>query len=144
MIKGAIDAGLTNIRVIEADAVEVMEHGIAPDSVAQLHIFFADPWPKTRHHKRRLIQKPFVATAAARLEPGGRLLLATDWRPYADVMLEVLEAEPRLRNEAGPGAFASRPAERPATRFERRGIALGHDIADLVFRRVAVDVPAVD
>lgn len=139
VLKGAVANGLTNIRVIEADAITVLEHGIAPDTVAQLHIFFPDPWPKTRHHKRRLIQPQFVAMAVTRLESGGRLLLATDWRPYAEVMIEVLDAEPGLRNEAGPGVFASRPAQRPSTRFERRGVALGHPIADLVYCRVGTD-----
>lgn len=144
LIKGAVDRGLTNLRVIEGDAVAVLEQGIAPASVAQLHIFFADPWPKTKHHKRRLIQAPFVGTAARRLIPGGMLLLATDWRPYADAMLEVLDAEPLLRNAAGPGAISLRPAERPSTRFERRGVALGHEIADLVYRRIDVDAVSAD
>lgn len=136
LIKGAVDQGLTNLRVIEGDAVEVLAHGIAPNSVAQLHIFFADPWPKKKHHKRRLIQAPFVTTLATRLRVGGRLLLATDWQPYAEAMLEVLDAEPGFRNTAGQGQFSSRPAERPSTRFERRGVALGHDVADLVFERI--------
>ena len=142
VIKGAVDGALTNVRVIEADAVAVLDLGIAPVSVTQMHIFFADPWPKTRHHKRRLIQPPFAAMAAERLKPEARLLLATDWQPYAEAMLAVLDAEPRLRNEAGPGAYAPRPEERPRTRFERRGVALGHAIADLVYRRVGLSVPA--
>ena len=136
LIKGAVDRRLTNLRVIEADAVEVLTLGLAPSSIAQLHIFFADPWPKTRHHKRRLIQPPFVAVAASRLQPGALLFLATDWRPYAEAMLQVLDAEPLLRNVAGAGAVASRPPQRPSTRFERRGIGLGHEIVDLVYRRI--------
>jgi tRNA (guanine-N7-)-methyltransferase len=124
---------LGNLRVIRHDAVEVLEHMVAESSLAGLHLFFPDPWPKKRHHKRRLVQPVFVALAARRLAPGGYLHVATDWPEYAEQILEVLSGEPLLQNtEAG---FAERPAHRPLTRFEQRGLALGHPVRDLVFRR---------
>lgn len=125
--------GLTNLRVIRHDAVEVLEHMIGEASLAGLHLFFPDPWPKKRHHKRRLVQPAFVALAARRLAPGGYLHVATDWPEYADQMLEVLCAEPLLENSAA--GFAERPAHRPLTKFEQRGLALGHAVRDLLFRR---------
>ncbi len=130
-----IDADdLTNVRVVRHDAVEVLTQMVAPASLAALHIWFPDPWPKKRHHKRRLIQPAFVALAASRLAPGGYLHLATDWAEYAQQMLDVLGAEPTLVNSAVTG-FAPRPAWRPETRFERRGLGLGHAVFDLVFNR---------
>jgi tRNA (guanine-N7-)-methyltransferase len=126
--------GVGNVRVICEDAVQVLEHQIAPDALDEVLILFPDPWPKKRHHKRRLVQPPFAALVASRLAPGGVLRLATDWRPYAEQMLEVLTASPGLRNTSPEGAFAARPDQR-ATRFERRGERLGHDIWDLVFTR---------
>jgi len=99
-------------------------------------VFFPDPWHKKRHHKRRLIQPPFVRLLAERLAPGGYLHLATDWQPYAEQMLEVLSAEPRLRNTAE--GYAPRPAYRPLTKFEQRGLRLGHGVWDLVFERIAI------
>jgi tRNA (guanine-N7-)-methyltransferase len=105
---------------------------IAPASLAGVHIFFPDPWHKKRHHKRRLIQPAFVAALATRLAPGGRLHCATDWQPYAEQMLEVLSAEPLLANCAGTG-YAPRPDYRPLTKFESRGLQLGHGVWDLVF-----------
>jgi tRNA (guanine-N7-)-methyltransferase len=127
------EQGLTNIRIVQHDAVEVLAHMIAPASLAGIHVFFPDPWPKKRHHKRRLIQPEFVAALAGRLAPGGYLHCATDWEPYAQQMLEVLGAEPLLANTAG--GFAERPAYRPLTKFEARGIGLGHGVWDLVFGR---------
>ena len=106
---------------------------LADNSLAGFHIFFPDPWPKKRHHKRRLIQAPFVALAAKKLVAGGYVHLATDWEPYAEQMLEVLAAESSLQNTAG--AYATRPAYRPQTKFEARGLKLGHGVRDLVFRR---------
>jgi tRNA (guanine-N7-)-methyltransferase len=106
---------------------------IAPGSLAGVHLFFPDPWPKKRHWKRRLIQPPFVALLASRLAAGGVLHCATDWQPYAEQMLEVLSAEPLLANTVE--AYAPRSALRPQTKFERRGLALGHGVWDLVFRR---------
>ena len=124
---------LTNVRIVQHDAVEVLEHMLAPDSLAGAMVFFPDPWPKKRHHKRRLIQPPFVGLLASRLAAGATLHLATDWEPYAQQMLQVLSAEPRLQNTAG--GFAPRPDYRPFTKFEYRGTALGHGTWDLVFRR---------
>lgn len=125
--------GLHNLRVIQNDAVEVVRDRIAPDSLAGVHVWFPDPWPKKRHHKRRLIQPQFVATLASRIAPGGYLHCATDWEDYAARMLEVLSAEPLLVNTAD--GFAPRPAWRPPTRFEQRGLRLGHAVRDLLFAR---------
>jgi tRNA (guanine-N7-)-methyltransferase len=125
--------GLTNVRVIQHDAVEVLRERIAPDSLAGVHVYFPDPWPKKRHHKRRLIQPAFVAALAGRLAPGGYLHCATDWEPYAEQMLEVLSGEPLLRNTAD--GWAPRPAWRPLTKFEQRGLRLGHGVRDLMFVR---------
>jgi len=125
---------LGNIRIVQHDAVEVLEHMIAPDSLAGVHVFFPDPWHKKKHHKRRLIQAPFVRQLAEHLVPGGTLHCATDWQPYAEQMLEVLSAEPLLANSAE--GYAPRPDYRPLTKFEHRGLKLGHGVWDLVFRRV--------
>ncbi len=125
--------GIGNIRIIQHDAMEVMEDMIAPDSLDGVHVFFPDPWPKKRHHKRRLIQPAFVALLASRLKPGGYLHCATDWEEYAEQMLEVLGDEPTLTNTADD--YAPRPEYRPLTRFEARGLRLGHGVWDLVFRR---------
>lgn len=122
---------LTNLRVIRHDAVEVVEHMIAPQSLAGVHLFFPDPWPKARHHKRRIVQPPFIKLLASRLAPGGYLHFATDWEPYAETMLEVLSSEPLLAN--GAENFAPRPAHRPVTKFETRGLKLGHGVRDLLF-----------
>lgn len=131
-----IDAGrIGNLRVIQHDAVEVLQDMIAPGSLAGLHIFFPDPWPKKRHHKRRLVRPELVALAASRLAPGGYLHCATDWEDYAVQMLEVLSAEPLLENSAE--TYAPRPDYRPLTKFENRGLKLGHGVWDLVFRRSA-------
>jgi len=125
--------GLNNLRVIRHDAVEVLAHMIPPASLAGVHIFFPDPWHKTRHNKRRLIQAPLVAHLTSRLAPGGYLHCATDWEPYAQQMLEVLAAEPGLVNTAE--GYADKPAYRPLTKFENRGLRLGHGVWDLVFRK---------
>jgi tRNA (guanine-N7-)-methyltransferase len=124
---------LTNLRIICHDAVEVLEQ-IAPRSLDELLILFPDPWPKKRHHKRRLIQPAFVALLALRLKPGGMLRLATDWQPYAEHMLEVLDAAPGLTNAAADARFMPRPAERARTRFEARGERLGHAVWDIAYR----------
>lgn len=127
--------GLTNLRVIQHDALEVLEHMIAPGMLAGIHLFFPDPWPKKRHHKRRIVQPSFVALAAERLAPGGYLHCATDWQDYAEWMQEVLSAEPRLESiHPDP---TERPSWRPETKFERRGRALGHGVWDFVYRRRA-------
>ena len=130
---------LHNIRIVQHDAVQVLAHMIAPDSLDGIHIFFPDPWHKKRHHKRRLIQPPLVHELARRLKPGGYLHCATDWQPYAGQMLQVLGAEPLLANTAPD--FAPRPAYRPETKFERRGLRLGHGVWDVVFRRVVAAAP---
>jgi tRNA (guanine-N7-)-methyltransferase len=124
---------LSNIRIIQHDAVEVLEQMIAPESLDGVHIFFPDPWHKARHHKRRLIQPKFVALLVSRLKPGAYLHCATDWQNYAEQMLEVLGAEPALENTAD--GYAPRPDYRPVTKFERRGLRLGHGVWDLVFKR---------
>ena len=126
-------AGLGNVRIVQHDAVEVMRDMIAPDSLAGAHVFFPDPWHKKRHHKRRLLQAPFVSLLASRIAPGGYLHVATDWEDYAVQILAVLEAEPLLVNTVE--RYAPRPAYRPLTRFEQRGVRLGHEVFDLVFRR---------
>jgi tRNA (guanine-N7-)-methyltransferase len=135
LLLGAHNAALSNVRVIMHDAVEVLEHQIAPASLALVHIFFPDPWPKKRHHKRRLIQPRFAALLANALAPGGVLRLATDWEPYALHMREVLDASTQFTNRAGPEGFVTRPDERPLTRFERRGQRLGHSVWELEYRR---------
>ena len=124
---------LANQRIIQHDAVEVLRDMIVPGSLDGVHLFFPDPWPKARHHKRRLIQPPLVATLASRLKPGGYIHCATDWENYAEQMLEVLSAEPQLQNTAAD--YAPRPAYRPLTKFEQRGLRLGHGVWDLVFRK---------
>ncbi|WP_089341197.1 tRNA (guanosine(46)-N7)-methyltransferase TrmB [Burkholderia singularis] len=124
---------LANIRIVQHDAVEVLEQMIAPESLDGVHIFFPDPWHKARHHKRRLIQPPFVARLATRLKPGAYLHCATDWQNYAEQMLDVLSADPSLDNTAD--GYAPRPDYRPVTKFERRGLRLGHGVWDLVFKK---------
>ena len=124
---------LSNQRIVQHDAVEVLRDMIAPGSLSGAHIFFPDPWHKARHQKRRLIQPPLVALLASRLKPGGYLHCATDWENYAEQMLAVLSAEPLLENTAE--AYAPRPAYRPLTKFEQRGLRLGHGVWDIVFRR---------
>jgi tRNA (guanine-N7-)-methyltransferase len=131
------EQGLTNIRIVQHDAVEVLEQMIAPASLDGVHIFFPDPWHKARHHKRRLIQPKFVALLASRMKPGAYLHCATDWQNYAEQMLDVLRADPALENTADD--YAPRPDYRPVTKFERRGLRLGHGVWDLVFRRRAQD-----
>jgi tRNA (guanine-N7-)-methyltransferase len=133
LLKRIGEQGLTNIRIVAHDAVEVLARMVPPASLAGVHIFFPDPWHKLRHNKRRLVQPPLVATLATRLAPGGYLHCATDWEPYAQQMLEVLGAEPSLRNTAD--GYAPRPDYRPLTKFENRGIRLGHGVWDLVFTR---------
>ena len=126
---------LHNLRIVQHDAVDVLREMIAPGSLAGVHIYFPDPWHKKRHHKRRLIQPDFVALLASRLGPGGYLHAATDWQPYAEQMLQVLSAEPLLANTVD--GYAPRPAWRPPTRFENRGLRLGHGVWDLLFTRRA-------
>ena len=126
--------GLSNVRIVQHDAVEVLSQMLPPASLDGAHIFFPDPWHKTRHHKRRLIQPPLVQLLASRLQPGGYLHLATDWEDYAVQMLEVLRAEPTLVNTATD--YAPRPDSRPLTKFEARGLRLGHGVWDLLLKRI--------
>lgn len=128
---------LANVRIVQHDAVAAVTHMIAPASLSGIHVFFPDPWPKKRHHKRRLLQVPFARLLASRLAAGGYLHLATDWQDYADWMLEVLAQVPEIENTAA--RFAPRPDHRPLTKFERRGLKLGHAVRDLVFRRVPIE-----
>jgi tRNA (guanine-N7-)-methyltransferase len=141
LLKRIGEQNLTNIRIIAHDAVEVIDHMLALDALDGVHIFFPDPWHKKRHNKRRLIQAPLIAKLAARLKPGAYLHCATDWQPYAEQILEVLSAEPLLKNTVAPGAgpgggYAPKPFYRPLTKFENRGIKLGHGVWDIVFTRV--------
>lgn len=124
---------LSNLRIIQADAVNVLNNRIAPGTLAGVHVYFPDPWPKARHHKRRLIQPTFVTLLTSRLAPGGYLHCATDWQPYAEQMLEVMSADPDLSNTAHD--YAPRPDWRPLTKFENRGLKLGHGVWDLIFRK---------
>ncbi len=125
---------LQNLRLIQHDAFEVVTHMLAPESLDGVHVFFPDPWHKARHNKRRLIQGPFVQLLASRIRKGGYLHCATDWEDYAVQMLEVLSAEPALKNTAD--GYAERPPYRPVTKFENRGLKLGHGVWDLVFEKV--------
>jgi tRNA (guanine-N7-)-methyltransferase len=129
--------GLTNVRVANGDAIILLREMLAPDSLDGLRVYFPDPWPKKRHHKRRLIQPEFLDLVAARLRPGAIVHCATDWEPYARQMLEVLTAHPAFENTQTGGGFAPRPAFRPLTRFEGQGLDKGHVVNDLLFRRVS-------
>jgi tRNA (guanine-N7-)-methyltransferase len=133
LLKLIDEHGLQNLRLIQHDAVEVVTHMIPPASLAGVHIFFPDPWHKARHQKRRLIQAGFVELLTSRIAVGGYLHCATDWEDYASQMLSVMSSEPSLINTAE--AYAERPSYRPVTKFERRGLRLGHGVWDLVFRR---------
>jgi len=133
LLKRIAERGIDNIRIIQHDAVEVLTHMISPSTFDGAHIFFPDPWPKKRHHKRRLIQPAFVALLAERMKSGAYVHVATDWQEYAEQVLAVLAAEPRLCNTAD--GYAPRPEYRPQTKFETRGLKLGHGVWDIVFRK---------
>jgi tRNA (guanine-N7-)-methyltransferase len=135
LLKQVGEAGLTNVRIVQHDAVEVMREMVPPASLDAIHVFFPDPWPKKRHHKRRLLQPAFVSLAASRLVPGGIFHVATDWEEYAHEVLAVFVSTPALENTAG--GFAPRPDARPQTKFERRGLNLGHGVWDVVFKKRA-------
>ena len=135
LLKQIQERGLTNVRVVQHDAVEVLTRMIALRSLAGVHLFFPDPWPKKRHHKRRLIQPAFAALLAGRMKPGAYLHVATDWEDYAEHILATLSADPAFQNTAD--GYAPRPAYRPQTKFESRGLKLGHEVWDIVFRRLA-------
>ncbi|MEF8754455.1 MAG: tRNA (guanosine(46)-N7)-methyltransferase TrmB [Accumulibacter sp.] len=142
LCKLVAEMGLTNLRIVQHDAVEVLRDMLPPASLDGAHIFFPDPWPKTRHHKRRLLQPAFVEMLASRLRAGGYIHCATDWEEYAQQMLAVLSADRLLENTAA--AFAPRPAHRQPTRFEQRGLRLGHGVWDLIFRRRQDSLQAED
>ena len=133
LLKLIEEHGTSNVRIVQHDAVDVVAHMIAPGTLRGVHVFFPDPWPKKRHHKRRLLQSAFVHQLAERLEPDGYLHAATDWEAYALEMLDTLSAEPLLHNSVP--RFAMRPDYRPLTKFERRGMGLGHGVWDLIFLR---------
>lgn len=135
LCKLVAEAGICNIRIMQHDAVEILRDMLAERSLAGVHVFFPDPWHKKRHHKRRIIQADFVSLIASRLAPGGYLHCATDWEEYAEWMMRVLSAEPLLQNSAPEAGYAPRPDYRPLTKFEQRGLRLGHGVWDLVFRR---------
>ena len=135
LLKALEERGISNVRIVQHDAVEVLTHMIAPASFDGAHIFFPDPWPKKRHHKRRLLQPSFVRLLASRLKAGGYVHVATDWEEYAHQILDVLSAEPALRNTCE--GYAPRPEYRPLTKFEQRGLKLGHGVWDIVFQRNA-------
>jgi len=130
------EQGQTNLRLMRHDAVEVVENMIPEGFLDGVHVYFPDPWHKKRHNKRRLIQPKFVQLLSSRIKPGGYWHLATDWQEYAEQMMEVLSAEPMLENTGTlPGGYAERPSYRPVTKFENRGLRLGHGVWDLVFRK---------
>lgn len=129
-------SGLTNIRLSQTDSVELLNRQIADDSLSAVQIYFPDPWPKARHHKRRLVQPGFVQLLRCKLKTGGTLHLATDWQDYADHMLETMEASEGFANTAGPGKWLPRPGWRPITKFERRGLLLGHAVHDLLYTKL--------
>jgi tRNA (guanine-N7-)-methyltransferase len=132
----AEELGLTNVRAVCRDAVEVLQQCITPGSLDEVLLYFPDPWPKKRHHKRRIVQPDFVALVANRLRQGGTFRMATDWQPYSEHMLEVASGCAQLRNASPDGGFVQRPESRPVTRFERRGQRLGHGVWDLAFTRL--------
>lgn len=136
LLAGMAAAEVSNIRLLNVDVTAVLSRIFAVGELQRVQVFFPDPWPKKRHHKRRLIQPAFVEALAERVCPGGELWLATDWQPYAQHMLAVLDAAPSWRNVGGPGAILPRPEARPETRFEARGLRRGHAVSDLIYRRV--------
>jgi tRNA (guanine-N7-)-methyltransferase len=138
----AAQASLSNLRIAQHDAMELLRDSIAPESLDSILVLFPDPWHKKRHHKRRLVSRAFAELALARLKPGGTLQLATDWTPYAEWMLEILDAVPGLRNCAVDGRYMPRNPGRTATRFEMRGERLGHDVHDLCYERVSLTADA--
>ena len=142
LLKRIAELGLRNVRIVQHDAVEVLRDMIAPSTFEGVHIFFPDPWPKKRHHKRRLIQAPLIALLCSRMRPGAYIHVATDWEEYAQQILEVMQAEPMLVNTVD--GFAPRPAYRPQTKFESRGLKLGHGVWDVIFRRIRLDLPSGD
>lgn len=136
LLNGVLNAGVSNLRVYDCDAIEVLDRAIPDASLDRLLLFFPDPWHKKKHNKRRIVQPAFVEQVRGKLKVGGVLHMATDWEHYAEQMLEVMNAAPGYRNQAADGTFIPRPEERPITKFEKRGERLGHGVWDLKFERV--------
>ncbi|WEH41008.1 tRNA (guanosine(46)-N7)-methyltransferase TrmB [Streptomyces sp. AM 2-1-1] len=136
LLRLAEQAGSENVRVANGDAIILLREMLKPESLDGLRVYFPDPWPKSRHHKRRLIQPDFLDLVSGRMKPGAVVHCATDWEPYAEQMLEVLSAHPRFENTQADGGYAPRPAFRPLTRFEGQGLDKGHAVHDLLFTRV--------
>lgn len=136
LLNGALKAGLTNLRVYDCDAIEVLDKAIPDASLDRLMLFFPDPWHKKKHHKRRIVQLAFAEKVRQKLKVGGIFHMATDWQPYAEHMLEIMNAAPGYRNQSPDGSWVPRPEERPITKFEKRGERLGHGVWDLKFERV--------
>lgn len=136
LLKLIAEKELTNIRVFNHDAIEVLEQCIPKNSLAGVYLFFPDPWHKKRHHKRRILQPEFVQNIAQHLKIGGHFHMATDWENYAEQMMEVMSTAPNFRNTAGERAYTPRPEYRPLTKFEQRGQRLGHGVWDLIFERI--------
>ncbi len=135
LMNNAAEVGVDNLRIYMADATDVLDDCISKDSLDRIQIYFPDPWPKKKHHKRRIIQPPFVEKLRDKLAPGGLMHLATDWEPYAEAMVEVFEAVDQLENQGNADGYAERPDFRPLTKFENRGRRLGHGVWDLLYRR---------
>lgn len=133
LLADLIDQKISNVRVAAFDVIEVLTHHIADAALSGVQIFFPDPWPKSRHHKRRLIQSEFIRLLVAKIKPGAFVHCATDWEPYAAQILAVLSNEPELKNKNPCGGYSPRPLDRPKTKFEQRALGLGHDIWDLIF-----------
>ncbi len=131
---------INNVRIFNYDAVDILEQQIADNSLSGIHLYFPDPWPKKRHHKRRIVQSEFIALITRKLQPGGYFHAATDWQDYAEHMLTVLQKQPDIINQSPDGRYCERPILRPVTKFERRGLALGHGVWDLVFRKKTADI----
>ena len=136
LLNGLLTQRMDNVRVYSCDALEVLRQCVADASLERVLLFFPDPWHKARHHKRRIVQPAFAELVRSKLKPSGVLHMATDWQPYAEHMLEVMNAAPGYRNQAADGQYVPRPLERPVTKFERRGERLGHGVWDLKFERV--------
>ena len=135
LLNNADKAGVGNLRVYQDDAVEVLLHCFADNSIDRLQLYFPDPWHKKKHHKRRIVQPEFARLVNRKLKPGGIWHMATDWQPYAEQMLEVLTESENFVNAAGKGQYSARPDYRPETKFERRGVRLGHGVWDLIFNK---------
>lgn len=133
LLAGVKEHDLTNLRVYRADAIAVLNQCLPDQSIDRLQLYFPDPWPKKRHHKRRIVQQSFLDLLAVKLKPGASLHIATDWQPYAEYCLALLDQQSRWQNKAGKGQYMSRPEFRPETKFERRGTQLGHGVWDLMY-----------